>query len=86
VGTIVGRRLAEQFEAFRLAEFPEDVEVGEAFNIGETGLEFGKDLEGAFGLVFGAEAFGDFGFVFVGALDESDGFGGEHVLLLASSF
>jgi len=56
VGAVVRGRCAQQFEALRAVEFPEDEEVGDAFDVGEAGLELGQDLQRTLGLVLGAQS------------------------------
>lgn len=60
MGTIVGRRLSDQFEFSGAVEGPQNNQVREAFNVGEAGFELRQNLEGTFGFVFRPEAFGDF--------------------------
>ena len=65
VRAIVDGRSAEQFESLGAIEFPEDDEMGEAFDVGEAEFELGIDVENALGIVFYAETFGNLSGVFV---------------------
>jgi len=69
--------MSGEVEAVNAVEGPEDVEVGEALDVGEAGGELGQDAEDAFGLVLGAETFGDVGGGVVRADDVADGAEGE---------
>jgi hypothetical protein len=59
VGAIVRGGPCREFHAVHPVEQPEDVEMGETVDIGETGLQRLRDLEHAFGLVFRAETLGN---------------------------
>jgi hypothetical protein len=67
-----GRR-AEQIVAIRSIEDPENEQVGEAFDVFQPFLEFGKDLERAVRFVFCAWTLRDLRGVFEGSSGEADG-------------
>ena len=77
VRAVVGGRVGGEVEAVDAVEGPEDVEVGEALDVGEAGGELGQEAEDAFGFVLRAEAFGDIGGGMVWADDVADGVEGE---------
>ena len=81
VRTIVDGRSAEQFESLGAVELPEDDEVREAFDVSETELKLGLDVENALGLMFYAETFGDFAGGFVGTAYRANLLRGEHEYL-----
>ena len=55
----IGGRFAVKFESLGTVEKPENDEVREAFDIGQSGFEFRQNLEIALGLMLGAEPLGD---------------------------
>ena len=59
MGPVVARRHREQLEAGRPVEYPQDIEVRKALDVGETGLVMGRDLQRADGIVLGSWTFGD---------------------------
>jgi hypothetical protein len=78
VRTIVAGRHANQVESFRAVEDPQHIKVGEAFDVGQSGLELGEDFEIAFGVVLGTEALRDIVGLRVRAANVTDGARGEH--------
>src|SRR5579863_7513234 len=78
VRALVERGAADQFEAFRPIESPDDKEMREALDVGQARLEFGEDFEDAFRIMFCAEALGNGSGIGVGAAHEADGSGNEH--------
>jgi hypothetical protein len=51
VRSIVKRRHPDQLESLSTIEYPEDEQVRKAFDVSETDLEFGEDLEDAVHIV-----------------------------------
>ena len=72
VRTVVAWRPGRKFRTVGAVEDPNYVQVGKAFNIRESSLEFGADLEHAFSVVLGAEALWDVDSLGKGASDEAD--------------
>src|SRR5438309_10799659 len=60
--------MSVQFELRGAIELPDDDEMREALNVGETRLKLGQDLEHTIGLVFSAKTLGNFACVLVGLL------------------
>jgi hypothetical protein len=78
VGAAVGGALADELKTFGAVEDPQDEQVGEAFDVLQSGGEFREDFEDAFGVVGDANAFGDGSGGRVGAADDSDGTWDKH--------
>src|SRR5690242_16936242 len=78
VRTIVGGRRSQQFEAAGTIENPEHNQVRKAFDVGQSGLVLGKDVEYAFRCMLRPQPFRDLLGVLVGTANISDRLRREH--------
>src|ERR1700674_1674967 len=81
VRTIVNGRSADQLESFGAIEYPQNKQMGKAFDVGEACFELRKNFESPLRIVFGAEPFGDFVGVVVRSFGVPDGLRRKHFLI-----
>src|SRR5882672_8365593 len=75
---IVEGRRAEQIEPMRAIELPDDEEMREALDVGESRLKLRLNLQHTICLVLNAKAFGNFACVLVRTAHKSNWVRGEH--------
>ena len=79
MGLIVDGRRAQQLKSLGAIEYPYHEYVRETFDVGESGFEFGPDLNLSFSVMFGSEAFWDLICFLVRTSNNADRLWCEHI-------